>query len=290
MMISLALGLLILLGVYTVYQATERGYAYLQGLVYLQENAQIAAYLLRREISMAGYAGCRKVNDILLDKNNAYRSIRGDIISTIKNRVPATDAILIGHLSFDHANLLIPITTERRDIAVSSTSSFKKGNTVIIADCQHANAVRILDVTGYSTQWLHITPAVTQYDVGAYVGAWRSSLFYIGKTGRSNNAGDLTSALYIKHDEARDEELIENVDDMQVRYGVKNKAGKLVFYTADHITDWQKVQAVMIHLLLDSGASILTQPQHLRWLDKDWIAPDRRLYKTWTIVIGLPNQ
>ncbi len=297
-MISLVLSLIIVFGIYEVYQSIENTYRYLQALVYLQENGQMASYLLRSELSMTGYVGCRKIEDVFLRDNTKLIAIQAYDAHSVaslshavaKQIVPTTDAVLVRYLSSHHATLLNAITTPTTQIHISDAPTLKDKQSLIIADCHHADRITLVGSNNYNGQWLQIDPAITQYDEGSYVGELISSLFYIGNTGRVNSAGDPISALYVHHMQDRDEELIENVDRMQVQYGVNSNAGELQFYSEHAISDWEKVQAIYIHLLLDSGEPALSKPQHLSWKGNNEEAPDRRLYKNWNVIVGLPNR
>src|SRR5438552_3576926 len=61
MMIALSMGLFLLIGIVDIFDATRQSYRYIQGLALIQENGQLASYILVRELSQAGYVGCRKM-------------------------------------------------------------------------------------------------------------------------------------------------------------------------------------------------------------------------------------
>ncbi|MFN7096893.1 MAG: PilW family protein, partial [Gammaproteobacteria bacterium] len=74
-MIVLSIGLLVFLGMFEVFNAARQGYRYTQGIATIQENGQLASYILTHELSQAGYVGCRKLDNAFVVASHGESNI-----------------------------------------------------------------------------------------------------------------------------------------------------------------------------------------------------------------------
>lgn len=65
LLISIALGLLILLGVISIFSASSANYRFQQSSSAVQESGRIALEVMARDIRMTGFSGCSNVNYII---------------------------------------------------------------------------------------------------------------------------------------------------------------------------------------------------------------------------------
>lgn len=112
--------------------------------------------------------------------------------------------------------------------------------------------------------------------------------FFIGATSRKGALGQTIYALYMNPLDDDKSELVSNVDNMRISYGVTDNSGQniLQYLPADQVTDWSKIRAVAIALLFSSDSPVLPQPQSYEFAGKT-MAADRFLHREWDIYIAL---
>jgi type IV pilus assembly protein PilW len=133
-------------------------------------------------------------------------------------------------------------------------------------------------------------------DTRAAVYRFDEVAYFIG----NNPAGH--PGLYRSSSNSGTEELVENVEDMDIVYGIdtSSPADGIAdsYVSADAVTDWSQVVSVRISLLVvgqDSSVTTGTQTYILRDTDGDGIldaqsAPDSRLRQVFTSTIALRNR
>jgi type IV pilus assembly protein PilW len=302
-MITLSLGLFLVLGIYELLQTAKQNFNYIQGISTVQENGQLAALLLRQQITQAGYAGCRRVDKnfqiisriptLTLNTNNVIRGYDSKTIGNYskdiaKKIVLNTDAITIAAMDKVTTNLTKSVTQGNTHLSLTNPITIKANDAVMLADCKHAE-LNTAAATVKNTELIVHAP-IYGYAAGANVAKYMEDTFYIGKTERVNTAGNPINALYIHHVNGVDEELIEGVDALKIYYATLADKHKLQLVTANAVQDWSAIKIVQIYILLDSLEPLLAQPQTIQFANKTWQAPDRRLYKQWVITINLPNR
>jgi type IV pilus assembly protein PilW len=300
-MIALAMGLFLLLGIFDVFDAARQSYRYIQGLALIQENGQLVSYLLNRELSQVGYIGCRKlsssfsiqshdktsINSAMLIHGYNHQNLPASEKFIVQKMTPDSSVIAIQFMDADTASLMKSVEGNVSWLSVSAEPTFDVGDEVMISDCMHADVVSI---TGRDGQELETNVELHNYEAGAQVGEWRNEWFYVGQTDRKNNVGQAVMALYVHQPNGRDEELVDNVVNMHVQYGYVLGTGELKFIPALQVTDWAAVKAVRVILLLSSGEQVLSRPQMVKFDGYNWQPPDRQLYKQWEVVVALLNR
>jgi type IV pilus assembly protein PilW len=131
------------------------------------------------------------------------------------------------------------------------------------------------------------------YDATAATPAVVNHVYYIAPNSDTNRPG-----LYQKVGSLSANELLENVYDMQVRYGVDNtRDGQIDNYVSANSvsdSDWNYVFAVKFDLLFGSVENNLAEtPMSLPFEKNDgtfFTATDRRLYKMFSTTIALRNR
>jgi type IV pilus assembly protein PilW len=113
-----------------------------------------------------------------------------------------------------------------------------------------------------------------------------SNLYYIA----SNPGGE--PALYrqrLSKGVPVTEELVEGVQDMQIRYGVDTDGDKSVdsTQTATGVTNWDQVQTVQISLLMRSENNVLDRSQTYTFNGADTTPADRRIRKVFNATIAV---
>ncbi len=111
---------------------------------------------------------------------------------------------------------------------------------------------------------------------------------FIGATTRKNVLGKTVYALYINPLGSDKSELVSNIDNMRITYGVTDASSQDVvqYLSADQVSNWRNVRAVDIMLLLSSDAPVLAKPEAYVFAGKTFPA-DRFLHRQWQLYIAL---
>lgn len=117
---------------------------------------------------------------------------------------------------------------------------------------------------------------------------FQSQAFFISATNRKNALGKPTYALYEAVAAEDKQELVANIENMKIYYGVNDKDFKNIAYytTATAVKNWLKVRIVSLHFLQSSDRPVFTKPNGY-YFDGKNMPPDRFLHKEWVIDIAL---
>lgn len=115
--------------------------------------------------------------------------------------------------------------------------------------------------------------------------------FFIGTTNRKNILGKPVYALYVNPLGSDKSELVSNVDNMQLSYGIADASGENIaqYLSADQVQNWNQVRSVEIALLLSSQTPVLAQAETYEFGGK-LFPKDRFLHREWRIYAALRNQ
>lgn len=226
--------------------------------------------------------------------------------------IRGSDVLVVRNGSASAHALIPPFHSGRSLYAAATEDDYAAGDIVIVADCRRASVFRTaavaahgggirLDQTahGRSDDRLAIGPGHHAFSDGAELLRAEVRVYYVGRaTGGGSTAlfqqrlvtdsGTKTVAL-------APEELVGSVDAMQVLYGVDQARDGAVdrYVTADAVTDWNRVVAVRVSLLIGSpqqfGAEVADQSYDVNGTIFD-VADNRRLRQVYTTTIALRNR
>jgi type IV pilus assembly protein PilW len=319
MVVAMAVGLLILGGVFRVYQVNSLTFRTQEGLSRIQENGRYALHLLAREIRMAGFVGCSShfpsISSILdVDANDhpwdfgraleGYEAqgstwspalppgitspVRGSDVLTVR-RAGGRSAPVLSHAGGQYP------------VQVAPGNGFKEHDVVAVGDCSgHVTVFQITNPNpGLSGILHHDTglgvPGNAVQDLGR--GFPQGEVMSIATTTyfvRLNTAR--RPALYRKVGTSPVEELVEGVENMQLLYGEDETGNGFVdrYVPADQVIRWDRVQSVRIGLLLQTVNEIgggevdaSTYPVLDVVVDPQ---DDRRLRRVMTATVSLRNR
>lgn len=334
LMTSLAIGLLITLAIGYLYTNNRQTFRMNDNIARMQENGRHAMEMIGRDLRMAGYWGCagrmiaQPINT--LNNNTAYafdfsQPLVGHEATGVNTWSPSLDTSITNAVS--GADVLtirtvfgssVRVTQHpgnnsggppgSEDLKVLPNSGLAQGDIVLVSDCRNAAVFQIthintsagMDNIGHNTGGTLVpgnaTKNLGQEYEGGEIMRIASVTYYI----RPNAAG--RPALF-RLSRGVAEELVENVENMQVSYGVDtNDADGIervdAFRMANNVTDWRAVRSVRVRLLLVSPDDNLTNaPQTLSFVDTDgdgipepMTFTDRRLRYVFTSTIGLRNR
>jgi len=184
--------------------------------------------------------------------------------------IPGTHTLTLQYGDPDTETLLVPMVNQNAPIVIGDNPwNAQVGDLMIISDCQTADLFRItgLASAGPITTIFHNATAtgnVQQTLSSAYgqsttgtpsVMPFRSEIYYVGDTGQQNDAGDNIKALYQQSlpYTGAPIELVQGVENMRIRYGVRGDSGQLSYRIAgDPQLDPGRVESIQIGLLMTS--------------------------------------
>lgn len=340
LMIGMALGLLVLSGIGYIYLGSRQSYKLQDNMARIQENGRYAMEILGREIRMAGFQGCSTAkfkstinaqagaqNNYIYDfSRNAIEGFDATGVgtwSTVSSGNPATavgvsniDTLVVSGtdvIALRTADSLgIRITGQpsdnncgdtSADLKVTSNTLLSDGMVVMATNCTHATVFQITNFNS-SQNVVHNTgttsPGNATKDLGACfvdgdIVAVSAKSYYI----RNNPAG--IRALFRKVGSSEAQELVEGIENMQIKYGIDTNADGAVDEYVDADTPnkldtaarWATVLSVRISLLLVSRENgVLDAPQRYVFNGSTVDPPstDRRLRFVYTATIGVRNR
>jgi type IV pilus assembly protein PilW len=305
----------------------------------VQENGRFVTGYLGREIKGAGYLGClQDVDAFESTLNNAtnfvynYRQAIYGLEATgtdiwkdengvvdptttgtngmdLGSSLSGSDILVLRTVNSDvESAITVAMPLVSADLTVTAglggTFATGGGDILLISDCQGASLFQTTSYTNSNGNMVHntggsITPGnVTQsfmrlYTQGSQIFFPRTITFYV----RNNNDG--IPSLYRKIGLQPAEELVEGVENLQIRYGEdtstpRNRAAD-IYVTANNVTDWANIVSVRIGLLLRSpgnlhGGEIDTRTYDVNGTDIDAPGDDRRLRMVMGKTSGIRNR
>jgi type IV pilus assembly protein PilW len=307
-------------GAIGIFVSSKQAYSTEDAMSRNQEAGRFAMSTLVMQIRAAGYSGCSILEDIIpnviaepaptegfviassilgYDGNNSAASNAGDTWATPANWLPNTDVLIISNGGDCGADLTGNMGVVNANIQLSSAygCGFQAGDALLITDCQTADLFRATNVSEgtIKTTIAHSQAANTSnnlsraYQENATVLRFLQNTYFIGTSPNGN------PALYRTDVNGDTEELVDNIADMQIEYGVDNGTDGVVdaFRTASNISDWTSVLSVRLSLLVRSDDNALTEPQTVTFNGtaiNSGTDTDKRLRSIFNSVVSIRNR
>lgn len=325
LMVAMALSLLLMLGVIQIFLSSKQTYSTNNALSRVQENGRFAMQFLISDIRNTGYKGQCLGGPTLHLKDSADELELFTLDDPIqgwegkgstdeqhthldgKNRLPKTDSLFIkfaaGEQDFQGGS---GNKTHTPQLGINKASGITAGSIILISDArgcdlfQSANNANSnnLQKAGKNVKpgnededWSH--PYTSEMEILTL----QNAFYFIRKHDdrppslvRSRLKAISSNAGYVE------EELVEGVQDMQIKYGVTNGENSQVteYKTADEIDSllkWGNVASVRIELLVVSSDTNVTQEQQIVRFDEEDVAiENRRLAQVFSTTIGIRNR
>lgn len=306
-LIAMTLGLILLGGIGYLYIGSRGAFRTTDNLSRMQENARYALDMMSRDIRMAGYLGCgniqsTRVNTIAnppipqMGAGNALIGYDNGTGWTNPSTVAraAGDVLSIMAAWSSGVNLTGNLVPQNSNIQIGSNpDGFQAGDVLVVTNCVNADVFRATTVSTGSGTTVTIAHAnssntgnrVGTYGPDAFVMRVNQYSYFIG----TNPAGN--RALYRVGVTGSAEELVENVWDMQIRYGLDTNGDGAVDSYSSAPTNWPQVVSVTLNLLMRSpDDNISTATQSATFNNGTFNAPDRRLYQVYSATVGVRNR
>lgn len=308
LLVAMAIGLILLAGMYQVFISSTTTYNYNDRLSRLQENGRFAIHVLGNELRGAGYLGC--LQDVTEFKSvlgtwTPLGEFRTDLANSIqgyeatgstgwvdssgtlsKNALETRTGIVDPVWGSDvlvtrgvDQDAVIPLLQSMGNASVildvpgglSGILQEEGGEILLISDCQGATLFQSTQYIPASGKLQH-NPGASHspgnvnndggqnslghaYVAGAEIFLPRTTVYYI----RQNAAEPPVPCLYRKVNGDAAEEVVEGVENMQVRYGVDTDGDRAVntYVAAEAVSDWTQVLSVRIGLLIRTAEEVL---------------------------------
>ncbi|MBK9246482.1 MAG: PilW family protein [Burkholderiales bacterium] len=344
LMISLAIGLLVLLALLAVYLGSRAAYRSSDSLARVQETGRFAVEFIAQDARMSGFMGCRSRN--LSDADQTLINITSPAVTftgsrdgirgfdgssstnialwtnpTIITRAGASDVITLRRASGQMVGIASNSDPVARTVTLRHNAiGLGNGDLAVLGNCERALVFYVTNspaLTGIGN-----FPTVLEYQatgggVGGVLGNDTSipvPVFNIGSRAEVMRVAE-TSYFIGQNAAGRPslfrasggavEELVDNVEDMDVLYGVDttlpDQDGVIdVYRRADQIAaaDWGRVVSARISLLVvgpEDNVTTGAQSYAFREASGDGVADtqtatDRRLRHVFTTTISLRNR
>lgn len=234
-------------------------------------------------------------------------ALPADLVGRI---VPGSDAVVIRSIAGAGMALVSPFTNASQ-IFVAPGHDFVEGEILVVSDCQKASIFQVTNINNTpSHNLVHSNdnsyspgnalpnwPPEQDYGLGAEVARLQAHAFYVGVGANGRPAlfqlrlglqGAGTSAF-------APEELVENVESLQVRYGLDTDNDESIdnWVSADAVGDWMEVISVEVTLLARAPEEYGTETDSAVYtLGAMTFNPvdDRRLRQVFSTTIGVRNR
>ncbi|MEO1767975.1 PilW family protein [Thiobacter aerophilum] len=327
LLIGVAIALFLTAVIATVYVNSKGVWRNNAAVARLQEQARFALETMSRDIRMAGYRGCATdttpVNTLNSSSSFFYdytKVILGND-ATAASWAPALDPAVSGlspsplagrdvvtvWAAFDAGAQVTPpgMPSTSADIHVGAGNKLRQFDIVLAQDCAASAILQITNANpGTSGSVVHNTglgtPGNSTKNLGHIFGPDATLLrlasitYYVA--GSSIHPGinslwrytvpALTGA-------PQPEEIAVGVDNLQLEYGVDTDGDQVanVWQKAASVSDWTKVVAARINLLLVSPENnVTTSPQPYTFDGVVYVPADRRFRSTFSVAVNLRNR
>ncbi len=322
LMVALGLGLVLVIGVASVYLFTKTAFGRQSQLSTLQQSVRTAFEYLGSDARMVGHMGCSTGSDIAtLTNNNSVSALASNFASGIggykyKNATagaytltsdspadsttasdwnqspadasplntlpiadlggsltPGSDVLVIRTVAGGPLRLTGDVAVGANSLTIekvgSSTcnggSGFCTNSYGLVASCSAAWAFRVNTIASTTTT-VGITTVLNNGPTAlpaatSEVFPLQTTAYYV-KRSSSGTTTSLYRRVFTGNPDAGDEqELIEDVESMQVRYGIDSTAPDPVgiadtYTTADGVSEWRRVMTVRMSLLMRSATPV----------------------------------
>lgn len=283
LLVSLALGMILLLGVVEVFVNSKKTYRVQDALSEMQENARFAVDILLKDLRLAGYLGCGNLNRIepeVITGLTNYRQAsvvqgfqnNGNLswaptppseltTSTTVNEItagPDSDLIAVMSAGACSAQIQSDMASASANIAIAASNDcgFANNDIVMVSDCASADVFQITSAP--SGGLLSHADLQKPYDTSAEVMTVKSVTYFAG----TDPDSQIPSLFMFNNSEARGVNnpvaLIEGVESLQILFGEDTTLNGVpdVFQDADDVTAWENVVSARITLLMRSTSPV----------------------------------
>jgi len=282
LIISLALGLLIVSMLIQFYLQEQDQNRYEMQLSRMLENASLATHVLHDEIQNAGYVGCPRFSNSLSITNNlpGFEFTPDNIIKGIHDDALDSDQIIIRRASERTTSLLEDGTGSI--LIAEGAPLYQTNDALLISDCKSLELFQVSGLSKSSSRQLLTTKQAlaNNYSKGAEISSIIFEKYFVRGLPYKDKQGDTLYGLYredlITH---HIQPLVDGIEKMKITYGIAVKRNdELEYKPAEQVANWQDVIVVHIDLMITSLEGV----KHTKHS-----ASDHLLRKEWPIDIAI---
>jgi type IV pilus assembly protein PilW len=330
LMVSVAIGLVVLVALGKVYLGSRGAYRTNEALARVQETGRVALDLIARDLRSTGFAGCLSRGAQPAVYSNPRPAGLGSL-ATLRGYERAAGFTYPGGVERladdEHSDVVrivaVDSTARARvegdsDVAAATiairdnTAGFERDDVLVVSDCERSAVFTVTGVQsrplrlahavesngGLDTPTHRISPPFKARD-GAFVARVDSATYFIG---RPKGAKGAPPSLYRAGLE-RTEKVVENVEDLDFLFGVDVDGDGAVdsYLRADQVdaAQWDRVLAVRVSLVAVSAEAAVPgggRTVFLRDTDGDTVIDaqpargDARLREVFSTTVSLRNR
>ena len=326
LLVAMTLGLIVVGGVAAVLISTSSIYRSADGRAQIQQSARFSIGMMQDDLRMAGYMGCFNVGMFaslearMKNLADTAGTLEGDYatrvtgfeagtaawtpaldtaIGAVGSHTPSTgsDVLVVRGPTGVSLPLSEPMDNGSEPIRLASVEGLTEGGLAVVADCNSANIFIVTNIpadkkithSSNRNTSQHLTKAFSSF-MQATVTPVATVIYFVAPA--ASGMAD-QKALWRQIDKQAAEEVADNVDQMQLEYGVddNNDGVPNLFVKADAIAG-RPVAAVKISMLLKSvDNKVLDKKASYTFEGRaPQTATDRRMYTPFTTTISLRNQ
>lgn len=300
LLVACSLGLILIGCLFLFYLRLNNLFRYQNSLSQLQEYGRIATYVFNRQLHAAGYIGCANMANVSLAPLISVPNVFGvpqKLAATMPGLPPNiaaqikadTDIMLIKKLKPIISDLQNSIPANSQRVTLVNSSLLEDNKHYIFSDCTHLERHKINLIA--NSGMINIMPPITaSFAKHTQLSQLQQEIYFISDTGRKNTYGNPIYALnrYFVNSRYVPHELMEGIEDMKIFYGLLRK-DNIYYFPATALTasDWSRIKAVRIHLLLTSTEPVIGGNETYSYLGQSIKANDRLLRREWIITVAL---
>ncbi len=275
-MVALALGAVITLGIVQMFTANRATYQANMGQARLQENARFALEFMAQPLRSAGAAGCARSvaieNQFGTEGNPGGRFDLGEAVvghaASGGGWTPGLPGAVFTGISPEAGQDIVLVKylhTEALDVLSSGLDSiattvparealYDAGAPLLISDCERAWLFESDGAEEAGGQFVieHALGVDPGFGPEANVSRVLSDFYYIAPGAGTNNAGDTPLSLWRHRPGQGHTELVEGVEQLSFQYGVDLDGNRTPNVYRDSITSADNVVTVRIRLTANS--------------------------------------
>lgn len=270
----ITLGAIFLILISKIYIGSKELYKKQADISELQENIHLAASILTHNIRTAGFIGCPNLSTLKLEKhyieheqlpeyfsfeNAIYGFDSKDAPDYLKNKIArGTCGIIVRKVEQNTALLSENIVEPTSKINIISNPSFEKDDVIVVSDCDNIDVFKANGASDTSVSLAGSFKIRNNYNKkDSQIGKFTETAYFISKSSRKNSNENPIYGLYTVKNRESKEELLSNITNMQIKYGLdeNKKKEKTKYYFANEITKnnlWGSVRSVIIAITLSS--------------------------------------
>lgn len=234
----------------------------------LSDNFRFTDFILRQTIMHAGFAGCRKISELNftnhIGKDWEFNPIYGYDNAQgpkylVNKIVPNTDVIVITKANSDISEIVSDIGPGATTILAKHNPTTEANQFLLISDCK--NAEIFIAQQNKSKTIVTLNKLINNYQSkSAQVSRMEKIAFFISHPTKSS-----LKSLYYQINNGAKEELISEISDMKIIYGVDLQG-------QGRVTTYLKATPITAHNLWDKVLSveITLKPQNQKLAQKEW--------------------